>query len=32
VASVDVRRAMVVREDVDPGSCPFRNEYATHGI
>jgi hypothetical protein len=23
VASVDVRRAMVVREDVDPSSCPF---------
>jgi uncharacterized protein YPO0396 len=32
VASVDVRRAMVVRENVDPSSCPFRNEHAAHGI
>jgi hypothetical protein len=32
VASVDVRWAMVVRKDVDPSSCPFRNEHTAHEI
>jgi len=27
VASVDVRRAMVVREDVNPSSCAVRSEH-----
>jgi hypothetical protein len=32
VARVDMRRTMVVREHVDPSSCPFRNEHTAHGI
>jgi hypothetical protein len=29
---VDMCRAMIVREDVDPGSCACRYEHTTHGI
>ena len=32
VPSVDVRRAMVVREDVDPGSSALGIKHTTHGI
>src|ERR1700722_3037912 len=30
-AGVDMRRAMIVGEDVNPGSCALRDEHTTHG-
>jgi hypothetical protein len=32
MACVDMCRAMIVGEDVNPGSCALRYEHTTHGI
>jgi len=32
MAGVDMRRAMIVGEDVNPGSCALRDEHTTHEL
>jgi hypothetical protein len=32
IAGVDMRRAMIVGEDVNPSPCALRYEHTTHGI